>query len=104
MSFFLWDCQSLFLFTKNMYFCSCKNCAFGDCWELIERGVIHFKLISSEVATSWLVLIQIVLTSSKKSIVCWKNQSLLSNKLFLPKGRAGFLLLLKFNSFVSVYL
>lgn len=70
--------------------CSClqRTCIFivvktvhlRDCWKLMEKGVINFKPSSSEIDASWLSLIQIPLASLKKSIVCWKNQSLLSNK------------------------
>lgn len=70
--------------------CSClqRTCIFvvvktvhlRDCWKMMEKGVINFKPSSSEIAASWLSLIQIPLASLKKSIVCWKNESLLSNK------------------------
>lgn len=46
----------------------------------MEKGVINFKPSSSEIAASWLGLIQMPLASLKKSSVCWKHQSLLSNK------------------------
>lgn len=94
--------------------CSClqRTCIFvvvktvrlRDCWKWMEKGVINFKPSSSEITASWLGLIQIPLASLKKSIVYWKNQSLLSNKEpFTFKNQSRILCVVKCSLLKNVH-